>query len=257
MLWTCDSSRRGGRRPGGTEPSAVGSDVISVLTVGIEWNCRTPSRCQKTPSCRSWVQNYRDVPTRELHLSPRREPPRSPSSLAAWAGNRPGWAERGQDPGGPEPRSPPPSPAPGGVKGRGQDSAANSLENICESSMKTTGKDGSRRPQQALVSRATGETPKVGCWARPPISSSQEEPSVAGAPGSRPRTLEETPETSTGAPAAPPALGNPLTSRHPRRCAGQPRWLPGMHLPRSSARPCLRKQSPVSPRARRPGRARV
>lgn len=42
----------------------------------------------------------------------------------------------------------------------------------------------------------------------------------------------------------PPVLHNCLTSPRPHRCEERPRWLLERHPPRSSARPCLWKQSP-------------
>lgn len=55
------------------------------------------------------------------------------------------------------------------------------------------------------------------------------------------------PETSREPPPAPLALGNLLTSQHPRRCAERSRWLHGTRRPQSSAQPCLQKDSAVSP----------
>lgn len=55
------------------------------------------------------------------------------------------------------------------------------------------------------------------------------------------------PKTPGEPPPAPLALRSLLTSQHHRRCAGRPRWLHGMHRPQSSARPCLQKESTVSP----------
>lgn len=55
------------------------------------------------------------------------------------------------------------------------------------------------------------------------------------------------PETPGEPPPTPLALRNLLTSQHHHRCAGRPRWLHGTRRPQSSARPCLQKESTVSP----------
>lgn len=95
----------------------------------------------------------------------------------------------------------------------------------------------------------------------PPTSSSQEgnitvKPSAEGAwerqgPGPSKKSL-----CLPGEPAPPPpVLQNFLTSPRPHRCEERPRWLLERHHPRSSARPCLWKQShhPLFPEGGGPG----
>ena len=108
-----------------------------------------------------------------------------------------------------------------------------SLENVCHSSWRTTPEKMTRG-----VPGEAGDCTRAG-WARPPHPVHMRSPQR--------RELGGPLETCGESPPVPLALGNLLTSQRPRRCAGRPRWPHGSRRPRSSAQPCLQKESAVGP----------
>ena len=146
-------------------------------------------------------------------------------------------------PGAREPRSrfPPPSPA---ALATSKDGARMTLRVPWRTSVTAAAEPHGKRCLTASCERQ--ETAQVQAGQGPHVQFTRGALS-RGSSERQAQDLGGPPETSREPPPAPLALGNLLTSQHPRRCAERSRWLHGTRHPQSSAQPCLQKESAVSP----------